>query len=141
MMLERYPEIGGIQQIEDVREKQIHDISFKVGTLEEAIAKAAEIKERYGDYVDIYPNVNAVDIVPVGCSKGTGLTYVASYYEQTSAEKVVMTCGIGDSINDIPLLETADCSFTFATVPDAVQNQADVIVTSVAAAIQDIKNV
>lgn len=71
-----------------------------------------------------------MDVVKRGCSKGNailklkdvlGLDYVA---------------GIGDSYNDIPMLESADCAFTFVDSPIIVQDKADQLVGSVSEAIE-----
>ena len=43
--------------------------------------------------------------------------------------------GIGDSYNDIPLLRTTSPSFTFHSSPDAVKQEAQFLVDSLAEAI------
>ena len=48
--------------------------------------------------------------------------------------------GIGDSYNDIPMLESADCSFTFRDSPQIVQEKATHIVSSISEAIEMIND-
>jgi len=43
--------------------------------------------------------------------------------------------GIGDSYNDIPMLDVVDCSFTFKNSPLMIQQQVSYVVDSVAEAI------
>ena len=47
--------------------------------------------------------------------------------------------GIGDSFNDIPLLEQVDVSFTFTTSDQRVKDKADYIVDSVAQSLEILK--
>ena len=47
--------------------------------------------------------------------------------------------GIGDSYNDIPMLESADCSFTFYDSPEIVQKEATHLVSSICEAIERIE--
>ncbi len=83
----------------------------------------------------IYPEVSAfqnndyLDTVKKGCSKGNGIIRLRNMYP---AE---MIGGIGDSFNDIPLLDEADVSFTFDFSDERVKEHADYIVTSVAEAL------
>ncbi|MBN2434101.1 MAG: HAD-IIB family hydrolase [Spirochaetes bacterium] len=49
-------------------------------------------------------------LVPVGCSKGIALKYIDDYYKKKCNDSVV-TMGVGDSLNDIPMLEMVDYPF------------------------------
>jgi hydroxymethylpyrimidine pyrophosphatase-like HAD family hydrolase len=70
-----------------------------------------------------------VDIVAAGCSKGTGVDKVRELFG------IDRFGGIGDSYNDLPLLQASDISFTFPDAPDELREAADEIVRSVSEAI------
>ena len=74
-----------------------------------------------------------MDIVCKGNSKGTGIKFVKKYLK---ANKIY---GIGDSYNDLPMLETVDVSFTFHSSPESVQKQATHLVSGIAEAIDIIE--
>ena len=46
--------------------------------------------------------------------------------------------GIGDSFNDLPLLREADVAYALDFAPKQVQDEADVVVPSVAQALSDL---
>ncbi len=100
----------------------VHGISCKTEGPVEAAALTALINQHFKDKVTAFQNVECIDIVPKGCSKGNGLLVIK---ELLQAEK---TYGIGDSMNDIPLLDAADVSFTFRTSPVKVREHATSLV-------------
>ena len=91
------------------------------------------MKEKYGAHIAPFLNVRNVDIVAAGCSKGTG---AARARELFGIEKLG---GIGDSYNDLPLIENADVGFTFADAPPELKEAADEIVVSVSQAIEKLE--
>lgn len=97
----------------------------------EPLAKAmcAELNERFGHAVAGYQNLGSVDVVARGCSKGSGVRMVR--------EALGLDCvaGIGDSYNDLPLLSTADVSYTFCASPAEVCDASTHVVTDLAEAI------
>ena len=101
---------------------------------EEAVAEAAaRIKEKYGAEAAPYQNVRHVDVVAAGCSKGTGVDKVRELFG------IDLLGGIGDSYNDLPLLQASDISFTFPDAPEELRNAADEIVLSVSGAIEKMR--
>ncbi len=123
----------GFEKIENVdllKEKRIHGISFEVKTFEEAQKITAFVNETYGNDVIAYQNMDNIDITAKGCSKGNGIKFVKQYFS------VSQTYGIGDSLNDIPLMEGADVGFTFPWTDIELQKKADHIVDSVVDAIK-----
>lgn len=70
-------------------------------------------------------NKEYIDITEKGCSKGLGILKLK---ELMHLEEVA---GIGDSYNDIPMLETVDHSFTFPTSPESLTSIVDDVVDSV----------
>ncbi len=86
---------------------------------------ASEINRLYGDQIIAYQNVDSVDVVKKGCSKGHGIQFVKEYFH---LDKIA---AIGDSYNDIPMLQTADEAFTFLSSPKDVQSEANYLVSSI----------
>ena len=117
-----------VQSLDEV-EGQIYGLSINTYSEDNARKFCLEINENIPE-VEAFQNKQYMDIVKRGCSKGNailklkdvlGLDYVA---------------GIGDSYNDIPMLESADCAFTFVDSPIIVQDKADQLVGSVSEAIE-----
>lgn len=107
----------------------VHNISFDANTHENAANLATRINDLFAGQVIAFQNTQYVDIAPFGCSKGTGIDFIRNLLNIQSFS------GIGDSMNDLPMLKKTDISFTFSDSPKAMQEQADYIVTSVADAI------
>lgn len=76
-----------------------------------------------------HQNKNAIDITSCKCSKGKAVLAFKKY------KSVQIMGGVGDSYNDLSMLEAVDQSFTFHTSPITVQKEADHLVDSVAQAI------
>ncbi len=110
----------------------LYGVSFEcAGDRDAARAICADINERYGDVVSGFQNLGSVDIVPVGCSKGSGVRVVREAFG------VDIVAGIGDSYNDLPLLSAADVAYTFGASPAEVRGEADVVIETLADAIED----
>ena len=106
-------------------------MGMETATVEEAEALAAEVNALYGDVACAYVNLASIDILPAGCSKGTGLRRAADYYGAN------LTGGIGDSFNDLPLIEAADVGYTFNRCDAAMRSAANVPVDGVNEALED----
>lgn len=122
----------GLDQVASLAEVEgdIYDVSLEyLGDTEAARAACEDVNARFGDKVSAFQNLGSVDIVPRGCSKGSGVDAVRS------ALDIVCAGGIGDSFNDLPLLEAADVAYTFNKAPQSVQDAADHVVDSVAEAL------
>ncbi|MDO4621237.1 MAG: HAD hydrolase family protein [Lachnospiraceae bacterium] len=115
---------------EEIGNEPIHDVSVLTPSEEAAESFTKEINQVYGADITAFQNVNSIDIVPKGCSKGEGLKLIAEIF---GAEH---TYGIGDSLNDIPLLDAADDSFTFHTSPAGVQKHAGIVVDTLEEAVR-----
>ena len=110
----------------------IYGLSMRFESEEAAAEAASRIKRKYGPFADAFRNVRHVDIVAAGCSKGTGVRKVKEIF------KLDRIAGIGDSYNDLPLIEASDVGFTFQGAPEELRNAADEIVLSVSQAIEKI---
>lgn len=127
-----YPLQIRIHSFEEVPQETIYGISMRFES-EEAAAEAANlIREKYGDEAAPFQNVSHVDIVAAGCSKGTGVAKVRELFG------IDRLGGIGDSYNDLPLIENADIGFTFPGAPEELKEAADEIVLSVSQAIEKL---
>ena len=129
---ERRPLQIFVEDMEEMRQADLYGLSFATGSQEEAGRIAAEVNALYGHTVTAYANVRNVDIVSGDCSKGKALEIVRKAYGITSL------AGIGDSYNDIPMLQAADVACTFPYAPQAVQDMADYVVESVAQALTHV---
>ncbi|MBR3560857.1 MAG: HAD family phosphatase [Oscillospiraceae bacterium] len=128
----RYHIITGV---DDAPEGLIHQVSIHNETLEEAAAVSAWVNEHYGDYVTAFQNVVEVDIAPRDCSKGAGVDCLRAYMRDRWGD--VTLYGIGDSINDLPLLDAADVSYTFPYAPEEAQKRATKVVETIVDALND----
>ena len=131
----RYYVISGV---DDAPEGLIHQVSIHNGSEEEAAEVAAWVNANLGDRVTAFRNVAEVDIAPKGCSKGKGVERLRSWLRERWGD--VTLYGIGDSDNDLPLLEAADVSYTFPYAPRELQQRADKVVPTIVDALEDSIN-
>ena len=106
-------------------------MGMEVESIEAAEQLAAEVNRVYGADACAYVNLASIDILPASCSKGTGLARAAEHFGAT------LTGGIGDSFNDVPLIEAAQVGYTFHRCDANVRASADVLGDSVAEALTD----
>lgn len=124
-----------ISGVDDAPRGLIHQVSIHTESPDEAAAVSAWVNERFGDHVNAFQNVQEVDIAPLGCTKGKGVLLLRDYMRERFGK--ITLYGIGDSINDLPLLEAADVSYTFPYAPEAVQKKADKVVPTIVDALLD----
>ncbi len=106
-------------------------IGMETDTVETARQLAAEVNASYGDVACAYVNLASIDILPAGCSKGTGLLHAAEYFGAT------LTAGMGDSFNDVPLLRAADVAYAFHRCDEDVRTAAHLLVDHASEALAD----
>ena len=123
-----------ISGVEDAPKGLIHQVSIHTESPEEAARVSAWVNQRFGDHVNAFQNVQEVDIAPLGCTKGKGVLLLKEYMQKKYGD--VILYGIGDSINDLPLLEAADVSYTFPYAPQCVQDKATLVVPTIVEALQ-----
>lgn len=92
-----------------------------------------EINEKYGDAVVAYRNDIYIDIVPVGCSKGSGVKYLAD--QELIENEDIYT--IGDSWNDVTMFKITKNSFTFNHVEEELKKHVKYLVNSVGECIEN----
>ncbi len=127
-----------ITGVDDCPEGLIHQIGIHTESLDEAAALSKTINEKFGDSINAFQNVLEVDIAPKGCTKGKGVEFLREYMKETWGE--IKLYGIGDSINDLPLLEASDVSYTFPYAPKEVQECATKVVETIVDALEDCMN-
>ena len=124
-----YPLQIRVREFSEIPQERIYGISMRLEN-ERAAAEAARlIEEKYGEYASAFQNVRNVDIVAAGCSKGTGIGRVRELFG------IERFGGIGDSYNDLPLIEACDVGFTFPNAPEELLKAADETVLSVSQAL------
>lgn len=124
-----------ISCVEDAPKGLVHQVSIHTDRPEEAAVAAAHINRLYGDTVEAFQNVAEVDIAPGGCSKGKGIEILRDYLHRHFGECTLY--GIGDSINDLPLIEAVDVSYTFPYAPKELQEKATKVVENICEALDD----
>lgn len=106
----------------------IYGLSMNAFNDENARCVCQEIEQLFPE-LTAHQNKEFIDITEKGCSKGLGIQKLKEAFH------IQDIAGIGDSYNDIPMLETVDHSFTFHDSPDSLKEIADDIVDSVAQAL------
>lgn len=112
-------------------DEAIYSVSINFGDPALAAQAVRSIERRLGDLVKPFQNVGSVDVVACGCSKGRGIEVVREALDTR------VTAGIGDSYNDVPLLDAVDLPYTFHASPKDVQSHAKVLVDTVGEAVID----
>lgn len=120
-----------IDSVDEIKEETFYGISIIVDNEEMASIIANDINSQYKDLIG-YQNINSVDIVHRGCSKGEAIKQIKGLL---NVNKIV---AIGDSFNDISMLKESDISFTFHNSANEVKEHADEIVDSIAEAIMKL---
>lgn len=72
----------------------------------------------------VFSEINYLEILPTGVSKGKGLTKLISYLSNHSP---IHTIAIGDNLNDIPLLQTADDGIAVGNAREELKAIADLV--------------
>ena len=84
------------------------DLEFdKMALWYDETSDMASFKKKYEEDFDfILRDPSFYEVVPKGCSKGTGIAFLCEYLGIDRAD----TIGFGDSTNDLPMLEYTDVS-------------------------------
>lgn len=121
-----------IHSLDDMKSEKIYSISLVDSTVERAGEIVEEINQKYNE-VDAYQNVNSIDIVKKGCSKGAAILKLKELLD------IKEIAGIGDSYNDLSMLNVVDTSFTFHKSPMDIKQSVDYVVNSIDEAIDIIE--
>lgn len=132
----RYPHMQ-----DDWSEEQIMDsahfaqIVFSMRDRDAATEFADKVNMYFGATVTAFANNCVVDVVPNGTSKATGLEFITAYSDVDEDD----VYAIGDSNNDIPMLEMAAHPAVIAAAPAEVLEVVDTAYPTVASFIEDIE--
>jgi HAD superfamily hydrolase (TIGR01484 family) len=108
---------------------EMHGISFLSESSDVADGICNYLNKTYE--VSAFHNGPFVDITAKGCSKGIALQFLKDYYH------IDLIGGMGDSYNDLPLLEAVDCSYTFPSSPIELTSKVDKVTPGIAASLED----
>lgn len=124
------PSFVRVRRYEDVPDG-VQCVSLPFRSREEATAARLQIVESLGDVVEPHQNEASIDVTSAGVSKGVGLEAARRLLDAR------VTAAIGDSFNDLPMIEAADRGYTFRRADARVRARADVLVDTVAEALAD----
>ena len=106
------------------------------GKTENIVALQAEIQQQFDAEIESYlSDSRIVEIVPKGVSKANGLAMLLKKLKIKNDEIAV----IGDSFNDIPMLEMTPHSYVMSRAHNDVKQKANKVVDHVHQAITDLK--
>lgn len=108
---------------------------FKDNEINQATKATALINEKYGEYIEAFQNNQHIDLAAKGCSKGNGIKIIQNYFQLADHE----IYAIGDSWNDLPMLDIVENSYTFTYAPADVQKHTKTIVKTLSNCIKDIE--
>ena len=82
------------------------------------------VSERFGNEFYVTTSMeNMVEIVSRGCDKGEALAFMADYYHIP----LDSTIGIGDNVNDLPLIRRAGLGVAVGNAEEALKREADFV--------------
>lgn len=120
-LVSRYEDVPG----------QMQGLSLVFSSRNQASKARADLMTDYAGVVEASQNEACVDITVAGCTKGTAVVEAKGLLAARA-----IGC-IGDSFNDLPMIEVADRGYTFNRADDAVRERADATVDTVEQALQD----
>lgn len=118
-----------IKDIKQLKDEKIYGISLVFKDDQTAYEKNCLINKKYSQLIG-FQNTNSIDIVMKECSKGNALKIIQKEYQ------ILKMAGIGDSYNDLSMLENVDVSFTFNDAPQELKDKTDYRVNSVSEALK-----
>ncbi|RHM58863.1 MULTISPECIES: HAD-IIB family hydrolase [Coprobacillaceae] len=123
-----------IKDVDEVKEDRIATFSAHFPHDQEAARKCCELVNKNQTIVKAFQNIEDVDIVLNGCSKGNAIHYIQQYYHLKDEDINV----IGDSYNDISMFDACHNSFTFFSSPQEVQVHTKTLVHNIKECIEKI---
>lgn len=130
----KYAQVVMTLSEEDIlKEKRIAQIVASVDNGEDSERIANYINAHFKGYACGYRNINCVDITPYGVSKATGLSYMVKKLHVHPKD----VYAIGDSFNDIPMLETYH-GIAMEQAPAQVKSYSEMEAVSVSACIDTL---
>lgn len=120
--------------IEKVKDENYSLISMDFSHLpiSEVDDECSKINEEFGEYIVSYRNSCYIDVVPRGCSKGSGVNIVCESLNVDKDDVYV----IGDSFNDVSMFRETKNSFTLTHAEEKLKEYANFVVGSVSECIE-----
>lgn len=110
--------------------ERIHDLRTGIGDvnkfsirLDPSLDYREVLKEFRQDFAFLVHTPFALELVPHGFTKGSGVRDVMAYYQEGTEN----TVGFGDGINDIPMLEAVRTAVVMGNGQQAAKDHADFI--------------
>lgn len=131
-VVKQCPTINMDEWIHDLNKAPFNKIVGLVWSTEDRTKMMNQFNERFKGRFDItYSGPNNIEIMPLGISKGQALLELI----ELKGYKATEVACIGDSMNDISMLEVIPFSFSMSHADEIIKNSANNIVESVAEAI------
>lgn len=108
---------------------------YEKDEIEQAKKMTQMINDKYKETIEAFQNNEHIDLAAKGCSKGNGIKIIKDYFHLDDEH----IYAIGDSWNDLPMLNAVKNSYTFTYAHHDVQKHAKTIVHTLAECIQDIE--
>lgn len=116
----KYGQVKPTMDAEEILANQkIAQFVLSMDDMDLAKRTAAELNEKFHDLICAYVNVDCIDIVPKHISKAKGVSFIASRHHIKNEDIFV----IGDSYNDLPMIEAYD-GFTLNHAEAVIKAQA-----------------
>jgi hypothetical protein len=131
--------IGGsdntIHTLSEFKEDPVETASFEYESEQELYLDLPKLSP-FKDQLSFYINQTSIDLVAKGHSKATGIKKAAKLL---GIQEENLYC-MGDSYNDLPMIEALEKSFTFLDAPQELQKAAGKCVKSLADAINYVNS-
>lgn len=129
-----YNDYEVVKQIHDISEIKgpIYGISFFAKSDENAKRISEEINS--SSSVSCFHNGSFVDVTAKGCSKGKAIRNLKEKYN------IDLFGAMGDSFNDLSMLQEADFSYTFSSSPTLLKEKVNKITDSIQEALRDFRS-
>ena len=124
-----------VSRLTDAPEGLLYQVSIHTDSQEEAARIIEDLLHRFGDEIEAFQNITNIDIAPKGCSKGAGYRLLGEHLEKLHGR--CQLYGIGDDLNDLPLLTASDVSYAFPYSPPLLRRKATKVVDTIAQALED----
>lgn len=116
------------QDLDSIKNIVTINVQFEEDTPYEEIDEYLNIvKKENKEYIDLFRNKNFIDIVPIGCSKGNAVEIIAQKFK-INEDKIFC---IGDSWNDLSMIETAAVGATFNNAEENLKIRVDKVVENI----------
>lgn len=107
-------------------------MDFSYLSAEEVDNVCMNINEKFNKYIVAYRNSYYIDVVPKGCSKGSGVNIISRNLNIDRDHIYV----IGDSFNDVSMFEEFKNSFTLTHAEEKLKSYTNFVVDSVSECIE-----